>query len=127
MARVHQPIGQLTVGGEQQQTGGVDVQAPHGDPARVLNARQTIKYSRTPFRILAGTHLAIRLVIGQYPADQIFGRFGGDGVTIDADHGTGTDPITQGGRLTIDTDPSFADQCFHFATGAHTGTRQHFL
>src|SRR5690348_18063118 len=31
---IYQRVGQLAVGGEQQQAGGVDVQATHGDPAR---------------------------------------------------------------------------------------------
>src|SRR5690606_41824033 len=43
---VHHRVGQLAIGGEQQQAGGVDVQAAHGDPARALERRQGIEDGR---------------------------------------------------------------------------------
>src|SRR5690606_35740642 len=36
---VHQPVGQLAIGGEQQQAGGIDIQSANVDPAALLQAR----------------------------------------------------------------------------------------
>jgi hypothetical protein len=41
---MHEPIGQLTRGGEQEQTLGVDVQTANGDPTPKLHGRQFFEY-----------------------------------------------------------------------------------
>src|SRR5690606_9914018 len=51
---VHQAVGQLTVGGEHQQTSGVDVQAANVDPAAFFQARQAVEHGRAAFRVVAG-------------------------------------------------------------------------
>jgi hypothetical protein len=73
---VHQGIRQFTVGGQQQQTGGVDVQTTNGNPARAFQTRQRFKYGRATFRIFVGGDLAFRLVVNQYAGR--FGQSGGD-------------------------------------------------
>jgi hypothetical protein len=39
---MHHRVGDLAVGGQQQQAGGVDVEAADRDPARALQARQRL-------------------------------------------------------------------------------------
>src|SRR5690606_37315822 len=61
--RMHHRVGDLAVGGQQQQAGGVDVQPADGDPARTLQARQRLEHGRAAFGILAGGDLAHRLAV----------------------------------------------------------------
>src|SRR5690606_5739933 len=46
VGRVHQAVGQLTVGGEHQQPSGVDVETADVDPAAFFGPWQTIKHGR---------------------------------------------------------------------------------
>lgn len=55
---MHEAVGKLTIGGEQQQAGGVDVQTPYLYPAHALQSRQVIKHRGAPFWIIAGAHFA---------------------------------------------------------------------
>ena len=73
---VHQRVGQFAVGGQQQQAGGVDVQAADGDPARTLQARQLFEHGRAAFGIVAGGHHAFGLVVDQHFG--LFAAVGGD-------------------------------------------------
>ena len=125
VARVHQTVGQLTIGGEQQQT--VDVEAADRDPAGTFHLGQTIKHGGTTFRIVTGTHLPFRLVVSQYAADHFLCGTGLDLVTIHPDHGVHFDAIPQCGDLAIHTDPTCGDQGLHLTTGAVTRAGQHFL
>ncbi|MNZ61954.1 hypothetical protein D3C78_800600 [compost metagenome] len=127
VARVHQPVGQLAVGGEQQQAGGVDVEATHRNPAGPVHLGQTIKHGGTTFRIVTGTHLPFGLVIRQHAADLLLGRTGLDLVTIHPDHGVHFDAIPQHGDLAIHADPTCGDQGLHLTTGALTRAGQYFL
>ncbi len=127
VARVHQAVGQLTVRGEQQQTGGVDVETAYRDPAGALQLGQTIEHGGTTFRIVTGTHLPFGLVIRQHAADHLFLGTGLDRMAIDTDHGVYFDAISQCGDLAIHTDPTCGDQGLHLTTGAVTRAGQHFL
>src|SRR5690606_20819487 len=49
---MHHRVGQFAVGGEQQQAGGVDVQAVDRDPARALGRGQGFEDGRAAFRVL---------------------------------------------------------------------------
>ena len=69
---VHQPVGQLTIGGEQHHAGGVDIQPADLDPAHPLQARQVIEHRRAPFRVVARAHFSRRLVVHNDPLNGIF-------------------------------------------------------
>src|SRR5262249_40921597 len=60
---MHQTVGELPVGGEQQQTGSVDVQSPDRDPAPGPRWRQAREHRRSPLGVTAGGPLADWLVI----------------------------------------------------------------
>src|SRR5690606_19982061 len=57
--RMHHRVGQLAVGGEQQQAGGVDVEPADRDPARALQRGQRIEDGGPALGILAGSDLAL--------------------------------------------------------------------
>ena len=64
---MHEPVGQFPVRGQQQQSLSIDIQAADGDPTGPRQRRNRIE-DRTPsLRIMTGRHLALRLVIQQYP------------------------------------------------------------
>ena len=127
VARVHQAVRQFTVGGEQQETGGVDVEAADRNPAGAIHLGQTIKHGGTSFRIVAGAHLPFGLVVGQHAADHFLCGAGLDLVAIHPDHGVHFDAIPQRGDLAIHADPTCGDQGLHLTTGALTRAGQYFL
>src|SRR5690606_9011668 len=63
VGRMHHRVGQLAVGGEQQQAGGVDVEAADRDPARALERGQGFEDRRAALGILARGHFAFGLVV----------------------------------------------------------------
>lgn len=62
IARVHEAIGQLAAGGENQQAGGVDVGPADGDPLAVFDPRQVVEHGDAVARIVGGDNLALGLV-----------------------------------------------------------------
>src|SRR5690606_37845889 len=81
---MHHRVGQLAVGGEQQQAGGVDVEAADRDPARALQGGQGVEDGRAAFGILAGGDFAFRLVVHQH-ARRVGQRAGDEGAAVDLD------------------------------------------
>src|SRR5690606_11660860 len=63
---MHQRVGQVAVGGQQQQPGGVDVEPAHGDPARTFQARQLFEHGGATVGIVAGGQHAFGLVVDQH-------------------------------------------------------------
>src|SRR6185437_1881968 len=66
VAGVHQCIREFAIGGEQQQAGGVHVQAAHRDPARTIQVRQVLEHGRTAFGVVARGEFAFGLVVHQH-------------------------------------------------------------
>ena len=62
--RMHQPVGQLAVGGQQQQAAGVQVEAAHGYPAASLQPGQGGENGSMLCAAVAGHQLALGLVVG---------------------------------------------------------------
>src|SRR5262249_8060045 len=62
---VHQPMRQLAVRCEKQQSGGVDIQPADRDPAPTAGRRKALEDRWTPLRIVARSHFTNRLVIEQ--------------------------------------------------------------
>ena len=63
---MHQFVGERAIGGEEQQTGGVDVEPADGDPARALQSRQLFEDGRAAFGIVARGDHAFGFVEHQY-------------------------------------------------------------
>ena len=112
---MHQAVGQLTVGGEHQQTGGVDVETADVDPTALFRPRQAVEHGRTSFGVVAGADLAFGLVIDDHAAHAFGGFFALDQAAIDGDGIVQVDTLTEAGNRTIDLDPAGADPAFDFA------------
>src|SRR5450830_1318769 len=127
VGRVHQAVGQLTVGGEHQQTGGVDVQAADIDPAAFFRTRQLVEHGRTAFRVVTGADFAVGFVVHDHAANR-FGRlFALDHLAIDGDGVMHVDALAEGGVFAVDLDPAFADPAFHVAARADADTGEDLL
>jgi len=125
--RVHQRIGELPVGGEQQQARGVDVQATHRDPARILEARQLFENGGTAVGIFARGHHALGLVV-----DDDFGivaRVGGhhELLAVDDHPVAGVDRRTDAGGGAVDLDLAGLDALFEHPARAQARIGQHFV
>ncbi len=125
---MHQAVGQLSVIGEQQQTGGVDIETPDGYPAAIAQARQILKNGVPPFRIAAAGHLTHRFVVHQNPTAMAVLDAGlTDHVAIDTNDIGGTDTIAKRGQFAVDGDAPFADPALDLAARAEAGTGQYLL
>ncbi|MCY1425465.1 hypothetical protein D9M71_412530 [compost metagenome] len=127
VGRVHQAVGQFAVGGEQQQAGGVDVQAADVDPAAGAQARQAVEHGRAAFRIVAGADLAFRLVVDQHAAHAFLAGVAADQVVVDGDGVMAVDALAEAGDGAVDLDPAFLDPGFHVAARAHAKARENLL
>ncbi|KAG1256149.1 hypothetical protein G6F65_016454 [Rhizopus arrhizus] len=121
--RVHHGVGQLTVGGGQQQAGGVDVEAADRDPARALQRRQRFEHGRAAFGVFAGGHFAFRLVVDQHA--RRLGQGGGDeAAAVQLDLVAALDRHAGLRDFTVDLDQAFGDALFQRAPRAEAGLRQ---
>ncbi|MCY1227991.1 hypothetical protein D9M72_402840 [compost metagenome] len=127
VGRVHQAVGQLTVGGEQQQAGGVDVQAADVDPAADLRARQTLENGRTAFRIIAGADFAFRLVVDQHATNVFSFLFALEQTAVDADGVMAVDALAESGGFAVDLHPAFADPGLDIAARSQPHAGQDLL
>ncbi|VVO40206.1 hypothetical protein PS691_05668 [Pseudomonas fluorescens] len=127
VGRVHQTVGQLTVGGEHQQTGGVDVQTTDVDPATFFRARHFIEHGRTAFRVVTGADFTVGLVVHDHAAYRLGGFFALDHLAINGDGVVQVDAQAKGGIFAIDLDPAMADPGFYVAARADADTGEDFL
>ena len=126
---MHQAIRQFTVGGEQQQTTGVDVKTSNRNPTSAAQFWQTIKNGRTAFRIVTRAQLTFWFVIRQHTADLFSGLFYRDKMTVDANFQRlgHFNAIAQRGNFAVYADAACFDDGFDFTAGAVASSRQHFL
>lgn len=124
---VHKLVSQIAIIGQQQQAGGIDVQAAHGDPAPLFQGGQMAKDGGAALGIMAGDDLALRLVVG----DDTQGLGAGWGqpqvAAIQADPIPRGDAVTQLGDLAIDLDPSRLDPALDLTPRAESGVGQDLL
>ncbi|MNM95050.1 hypothetical protein D3C81_1074750 [compost metagenome] len=124
---MHQTVGQLTVCGEHQQAGGVDVQATDVDPAAFFRPWQAVEHGRTAFRVVTGADLAVGLVVHDHPAGGLGGLLALDQLAVDGDGVVQVDALTEGGGNAIDLDPALADPGLDVTARTHTDTGENFL
>ncbi len=125
--RVHQAVGQLTVGGEHQQAGGVDVQTTDVDPTAFFGLGHLVEHGRTAFRVVTGADLAIGLVVHDDAAHRFGGLFTLDDLAINGDCIVQVDALAKGGFNAVDLDALLGDPGFDVAARAHADTCQHLL
>ena len=124
--RMHQRMCQLAIGGEQQQTGGIDVQSPYRNPAGALEHRQVVEYGRSALGVFTRGDFALGLVVQQYPA--WLGQYGGhEHLAVEFDTVATVYRLTNAGDLTIDLYLAAADTLFQCPARAKPGLRQHLV
>jgi hypothetical protein len=126
VARMHQSVGDIARGGEDQQALGIEVEATNRYPARSLQTRQSLKHGGPMLGVISRADLARRLVVQQHPRRHRHGRTT-NGPAVDADLIVGADSLTDVGWLTIDRDPPRNDQLFHFTTRTETRIGQQLV
>lgn len=105
---MHQPVRELAVVGEQQQSRGVHVESADDDPSTPVGRRQSFEHGRAILRITARGHFADGLVIdqdlGSGRAPVQVERF-----PVEADLVVDRPAISEARDLAVDRDPSGAD------------------
>ena len=108
---MHQGVGQLAIGGQQQQTGGVDVEAADRDPACAFQAGQGIENGRAAFGIFAGGDFAFGLVVDQHRARFAQGR-SDEHLAVDFDAVAAGNRLAGLGGFAVDLDRALGDAFF---------------
>src|SRR6267142_719621 len=122
VARVHQPVRELAVVGEEEQPCAIDVQAPHRDPSPGWQAGE---HGWPAFRISAGNELAFRLVVYEDAPGGFHAE--GDGAAIDRDLvGVGR-AVAELGETSADGYAAGLDPRFDFPPRAQPGGSQQLL
>jgi len=99
--RMHESMCQLAIVGEQQQTRGIDVEAPDHDPSSAGGRRQPIEYRWPALGIVARGHLADRLVI-QQNLDSLAAAAQFQPFPVEADSISVRGAIAERGHLVVD-------------------------
>src|SRR5476649_1062699 len=126
VARVHQPVGQVARGGEQQQAFGVEVEAADGQPFAGLHRRQAVEHRWTAVRVVIADDFAGRLVVDQY-ARRLLADAALDQLAVDAHVVGRQDALADVGRLAVDGYAAGDDQLFHVAARTEAGLGQHLV
>ncbi len=119
--RQFEMAGQFAVVGEQQQTFGIEVQAPHAHDARHIFG-QMLEHRRPALRVPGGRNGAGSLVVAPYA--RLVGR--GDRPPVDGDGVPSRDVDGRRGQhRAVHGHAAFGDHPFRIAAGAHPGPGQH--
>ena len=126
-ARMHQRIGEVAIGGQQQQAGRVDIETADCDPARALDLRQLFEHGRPAFRIVTCRDHAIGLVV-----DEDLGMFGivGDddeALGIKLDPIAGAHALAESGRHAVKLHFAAFDALFEHAPRTESRVREHLV
>ena len=123
-ARMHEPVRKFAVVGKQQQSGGVEVKSPDGDPSSPAERGKPVENRRSPERVTAGRHLSGRLVVADEPAP---GGGSPHDLPIHTQDIVGRCPIPEGCGTPVDADPARGDPALGLAPRGQTGVRQDLL
>jgi hypothetical protein len=122
---MHETIGKLPIGRQQQQAGGIEVKAPHGNPATPLEGGKILKDRGSTRRIGPGRELTDRLVIEQHATHRPYSSLiEPHRPAVNLNAVTDANPYTQFGWPAIDSDPSLTNPLFNFAPRTQPDTRQ---
>ncbi len=125
--RMHQPIGQLAVVGEEQQTARIDIQSSHGDPFAALGPRQMLEHGGPSFGILLRHHFAVGLVVEQHLITALADAVQSDRLTIDTDRFITLHRRADGSGLTVNRDAAGLNPGFDLAPRAVAGLGQELV
>ena len=124
--RVHHRVRQLAIGGEQQQAGGVDVQASDRDPACALQRWQRVEDGRPALGVFAGRDFAFGFVVHQH-ARRIGQRAGHEGAAVDLDLVAAGDAHAGARGFAVDLDQAVGDALFQRAARTQARLREHLV
>src|SRR5690625_32558 len=126
-AGVHQRVGQVAVGGQQQQARGVHVQATDGHPAAAADPRQLLEHGGAALGVLARDQLAFRLDVDEHVG--VLARLGGDHerMLVQGHAIAGTDAGSDFGHRAVDADFAVGDALLEHATRALAGVGKHLV
>ncbi|CFM50166.1 Uncharacterised protein [Bordetella pertussis] len=126
VARMHDAVGHVAGGREDQQPLGIEVQPPHGQPLAGAQLGQPGKHAGASARVIMADDLAGRLVI-EDDARRLLGVGARNRLAVDAHLVVGSDALADVGRLAVDRHPAGHDQFFHFAARTDSGIGQHLV
>ena len=124
---VHQAVGEGAVVGEEQEAGGVEVEAANADPATLAYFRQAVKDAGAAFGIVAGADFARRFVVHQDLAWGLLFRRDTQRAAVQAETFVPADGLADCGRFAVYFETACADPVFDFAARALTTRGQPFL
>ncbi len=124
---MHQTIGQLAIGGEDDQTIGVDVETADRDPTTAAQLRHRIKDRAPSFGIRARTDLTFRLVVDKHALFVIRAFVQANDMPVDTDAIRQLGLVADLGHLAIHTHAQIANHLLDLTTGTDAGIRQQFL
>jgi hypothetical protein len=123
---MHEPMGEIAVSREQQQTRCVEVQSADRDPSPSRRRRKPFEYSRAPFGILARRQLAAGLVIRQIAVRAVDdGELYGAAVEQDALFARHR--LAKLGAAAVDEDTAFVNPALDLASRADACIGQELL
>ncbi len=117
-------MGEFAVVGQQEQAGGVEIEAADCDPARSSQAGESVEDCRSSQGVAAGGEFACGFVISD---QSIFGRSASYRHAVHPQEGVGADSISDLCRLSVDGDASGGDSFFRFSPGNDAALGEDFL
>src|SRR5262249_24533155 len=125
-ARVHEAVGELAVGGEDQQPAGVEVEPAHRPPAPAIHLGQLLEHGGPALGVVARDDLALGLVVHQH-ARQRLAEAQPDEVAVELHLVAGAHGIAELRDLAVDREVALGDQDLDVAARAVARLRHHLL
>ena len=125
-SRMHQQIGHLARGGEDQQALGVEIEPPDRNPALALESGQPLEHRRPLTGVVAAANFTGCLVIDQHLGRRLLDP-SIQGTAIDPNLIVRPDSLADMRRLTIDRHTPCNDQLFHLAARSDAGIGEQFV
>ncbi|CUJ18363.1 Uncharacterised protein [Bordetella pseudohinzii] len=126
VAGVHDAVGHIARGRENQQALGIQVQAAHRQPFAGAQLGQAGEHAGAAAGIIMADDFAGRLVIQDH-ARRLLGVGARDGLAIDADLVIGRHALPDMGRLAVDGHTARHDELFHLAPRTDARVGQHLV
>ena len=123
--RVSEAIGEVTRGGEEEQSAGIEVETTDVEPAAAPSRRQIVKNTGAPRRIIAAHDLAVGFVIDQHPRQ--LGAPVAQFPPVEAHPIVRSDAGSERSRRAVHGEAAGADPVLHVASRAESERRQHLL
>src|SRR5690606_9701381 len=126
VSRVHETIGYVAGGRQDEQPFSIEVETPYRQPLAHLEFGQTSKDICTAIGVIVADNLASRLMVKNNP--RRFLAIGtGNQPPVYPNLVVFPNPLPNMGRLTVDRDTPRNDELFHFPPGTDTRFGQHLV